>query len=212
MRTGLLRLVVPLLVLVSAACADHPTTPAAIPATDPLSDCYWRDDGTAVCSSKSPDWSCDPWESLDWCEDDGGGCMTSAGNPTDPEEAVTVQGCRGLGGGGGGGYTPPPGGDDPGTTPPDSTACEQDCPAEEETEDSDICPEPLGGRTLTYLATVAGRSHEFKFTGTMRRVNPLVGRSPAWVQDFRPARQQRFMVDRGEREHSTRLLGQVAFT
>jgi hypothetical protein len=173
-------------VLTLGACADSPTTSPAVPADGaPLADCYWREAGTAVCDSESPNWECDPWEDMDWCDDDDGECMTSVGDPTDPEEAATVQGCPGGGGGGGesgGGYTPPPGGDDTGTTPPDTTACEQDCPAEEETENSDICPEPLGGRTLTYLATVAGRSHEFKFRGTMRRVNPLVGRSPAWYK------------------------------
>ena len=36
------------------------------------------------------------------------------------------------------------------------------------------------GKTLTYLVNIAGRNHEFQFTGTMRRVNPAVGRSPAW--------------------------------
>jgi hypothetical protein len=185
MRTLALRLLALAgVVLTFEACADSPTSPPAADPTDeaPFADCYWRSDGTAVCDSESPDWECDPWEALDWCDDGGGECMTSVGDPTDPEEAVTVQGCPGGGGGsGGGGYTPPPGGDDPGTMQPDSTACEQDCPGEE-IEDSDICPEPLGGRTLTYLATIGGRSHEFKFRGTMHRVNPLVGRSPAWYR------------------------------
>lgn len=48
--------------------------------------------------------------------------------------------------------------------------------------DSDICPQPLLGRTLTTLVEVAGRNHEFQFTGEMERVNPLVGRSPAWYR------------------------------
>lgn len=170
------------------ACADVPTTPPAVPADGaPLADCYWREDGTAVCSPQSPDWECDPWEELDWCDDGGDECMTSVGEPTDPEGATTVQGCPGGGGdpgGGPGGGTTPPGDDDPGTTPPDSTTypCELDCPTEEETEDNDICPQPVSGRTLTYLATIAGRTHEFKFRGTMRRVNPAQGRSPAWYK------------------------------
>jgi hypothetical protein len=46
--------------------------------------------------------------------------------------------------------------------------------------DSDICPQPLRGKTVTTLIEIAGRNHEFQFTGRMSRVNPLVGRSPAW--------------------------------
>lgn len=48
---------------------------------------------------------------------------------------------------------------------------------EAEAEDSDICPQPLMGRTLPYLARIAGRSHEFQFTGTMYRID--AGRSPS---------------------------------
>lgn len=52
-------------------------------------------------------------------------------------------------------------------------------PCEDE-ENSDICPQPLLGRTVTALVNVAGRNHEFQFSGQMDRVNRLVGRSPAW--------------------------------
>lgn len=54
--------------------------------------------------------------------------------------------------------------------------------SEPEEEESDICPEPLRGRTLTTLVNVAGQHHEFQFTGTMHGVNPMVGRSPAWYK------------------------------
>jgi hypothetical protein len=46
-----------------------------------------------------------------------------------------------------------------------------------EAEDSDICPQPLSGKTLPYLVNIAGRNHEFKFTGTMYRID--AGRSPS---------------------------------
>jgi hypothetical protein len=179
-------------VLTLGACADSPTQAdqqrapdLAAPAQDEQvtpQGCVI--DGLCTLPPISGGW-CDPYEELDWsCDDDP--CMTSVGDPTDPEEAVSVHGCPGGGGGGalpGGGTQPPPG-SGPGTTPVDSTAlpCELDCPAEEETADTDICPQPVSGRTLTYLATIAGRNHEFKFRGVMRRVNPAIGRSPAWYE------------------------------
>lgn len=193
MRTSLFPLAcLPGLLLLFSACTDSPIQPESEPAI-PVAGTPVLDgqqvqgcvlEGFCVLDPVSPA-PCDPWEDLSWCSGDD--CMTSVLQPADP----TLQSCPGGGGGGapGGGGTPstPP---DPGTiclmadtgscpAPPDSMVCEVDCPAEEET-DSDICPEPLRGRTLTYLAHIAGRNHEFKFTGTMRRVNPLVGRSPAW--------------------------------
>lgn len=193
MRAFILRLAVLAgVALTLGACADSPTQldqrrapDLAAPARDDLvapQGCVL--DGLCVLPpiSGGPD-LCDPWEELDWSCNDDDDCMASVGEPADPEGATTVQGCPGGGGDPGpGGATPPPGGD-PGATPSDSTAvpCELDCPAEE-AEDSDICPQPVSGRTLTYLATIAGRSHEFKFTGTMRRVNPAQGRSPAWYK------------------------------
>lgn len=171
------------------ACADSPTQSDQQRATDlaaPVQDkqvtpqgCV-ADGGVCLLPPERGGW-CDPYEELDFsCEDDDQ-CMTSVGDPTD----VTVQGCPGDGGG-----TPPPGGDtgggDPGTTtPPDTTGepvCEIDCPAEEEEFDTDICPQPLRGKTVTALIPVAGRNHEFQFTGRMDRVNPLMGRSPAWYK------------------------------
>lgn len=90
---------------------------------------------------------CEPWMELDWdCSDGGGTCMTSVGEPTDPEEAITVQGCPGGDGGGGGrgpggdggpgsGGTTPPGGD-PGTICPMATT--GSCPGEDPPSDG-IC-------------------------------------------------------------------------
>jgi hypothetical protein len=51
----------------------------------------------------------------------------------------------------------------------------------------------------TVLVPIAGRTHEFKFEGTFRRVNPLVGRSPAWYQIDRPAlsKDSWWMAERG---------------
>lgn len=190
MRKFALRLVVLAgAALTLGACADSPTQPDHHRAPDlaaPTQDEQVAPQGCVIDGDLcvlppiSGGW-CDPYEELDWSCDDDDECMTSVGDPTDPESATTVQGCPGTGGGDPGGGTTPPGGD-PGTTPPDSTTypCELDCPVEEETEDTDICPQPVSGRTLTYLATIAGRSHEFKFRGTMRRVNPAQGRSPAW--------------------------------
>lgn len=91
--------------------------------------------------------ACEPWMELDWdCGDGGGTCMTSVGDPTDPEEAVTVQGCPGGDGGGGGGgpggdggTAPPPGGNpggDPGTICP--TAATGSCPEDPPPSDG-IC-------------------------------------------------------------------------
>lgn len=179
------------------ACADSPTQSDRAPdLAGPAQDeqvvtpqgCV--SDGLCVLPPISGGW-CEPWMELDWdCDDGGGECMTSVGDPTDPEGSVGVQSCPGggdTGGGGGGGSTPPPGGTDPGDEPciesdtgSCSPVCEIDC--EPTTEDNSICPQPLEGRTLTTLVNVAGRNHEFQFTGTMKRVNPLVGRSPAWYK------------------------------
>lgn len=198
MRKSVLRLATLAgVVLTLGGCADIPTQSnqqrapdLAAPAQDEQvvtpQGCVL--DGLCILDPVSPAPSCDPYEELDWsCDDDDGTCMTSVGDPTDPEGAVTVQECPGDGGGGGGGNTPPPPGDDDPTICPTSDtgscptepACEVDCPSEDEPE-SDICPQPLMGRTLTTLVNVAGRNHEFQFSGTMRRVNPAVGRSPAW--------------------------------
>jgi hypothetical protein len=187
--------------LTLGSCADSPTgsdrqqrtadVPPGAPVhnTQVVQGCVLE--GLCILDPVSPA-PCDPWESLRWCdgEGDGDNCMTSVFDSSD----LTVQSCPGDDGGmpGGGGAPPPPPGD--GTTcpvdeapttcpvPPDSAACEADCPPPEEEVDSDICPEPLDGRTLTYLVGIAGRNHEFKFTGRMNRVNPLVGRSPAWYK------------------------------
>jgi hypothetical protein len=187
--------------LTLGACADSPTQSdqqrppdLAAPAQDEQvapQGCVI--DGLCLLPPISGGW-CEPWMELDGdCSEDD--CMSSVGDLTNSAGA-TVQGCPGPGTGGdpGGGGTPTPPGGDPDTVcptsdtgacpvPPDTTTpvCEVNCPPDgEEEEASDICPQPLMGKTLTYLATIAGRRHEFKFKGTMRRVNPAVGRSPAW--------------------------------
>lgn len=194
-------------VLTLGACADSPTQSdqqrapdLAAPAQDEqvaLQGCVI--DGLCVLPPISGGW-CDPYEELDFsCDDDN--CMTSVGEPTDPDGATTVQGCPGDGGGGGdaggGGTTPPPPGCDPGTISPTSDTgegcatepvCELDCPEDGEEEvNTDICPQPIRGKVATALVNVAGRNHEFKFEGVFRRVNPAVGRSPAWYTIDRPA-------------------------
>lgn len=179
-------------VLTLGACADSPTQADQQPApyhsgpvqTQAPMGCVV--DGLCVLPPLIVDGGCDPWESLDWC--DPGDCMTSV--PWTPDSQGTM-GCPGSGGApGGGGGTPPPPTDpdaicptaDTGTCPPNDPepVCEIDC--EETTEDSPICPQPLRGKTLTALVNVAGRNHEFQFTGEMDRVNRLAGRSPAWYK------------------------------
>lgn len=182
-------------VLTLGACADSPTQADQqrapdLPATakdEQVAPQGCVIDGLCVLPPISGGW-CDPYEELDWsCDDDGGGeCMTSVGDPTDPEGGTIVQSCPGGGGGdpGGGGTIPPPPSDDPGTICPTSDTGE--CPPEEE-EYSDICPQPILGKVATALVPIAGRNHEFKFEGTFWRVNPLVGRSPAWYKMDQPA-------------------------
>jgi hypothetical protein len=188
--------------LTIGACADSPTQSdqqrapdLAAPAQDEqLAPQGCVIDGLCVLPPISGGW-CEPWMELDGdCSEDD--CMSSVGDLTDSAGA-TVQGCPvpGTGGDPGGGGTPTPPGGDPGTVcptsesvscpvPPDSMpVCEVDCPPDgEDEEESDICPQPLLGRTLTTLVNVAGRNHEFKFSGTLNRVNRLQGRSPAWYE------------------------------
>jgi hypothetical protein len=181
-------------VLTLGACADSPTqadqqrapdlaAPGQVEQVAPQG-CVI--DGLCVLPPISGGW-CDPYEELDWsCDDDN--CMTSVGEPTDPEGATAVQSCPGGGGGGGdggGGSTPPPPGCDPGTISPTSVAVTSECDGEEE-EYSDICPQPILGKVATALVNIAGRNHEFQFEGPFWRVNPLVGRSPAWYKIPRP--------------------------
>jgi hypothetical protein len=186
--------------LTLAACADSPTQSDPQRAPDlapggPVQDQQAQGcviDGVCILDPVIVDpGACDPWESLDWCS---GSCITSVFQPLDP----TVQSCPGDGGGGapaGGGTLPLP--SDPGTICPAAETstcptepepvCEVDCPADgEEEENSDICPQPVRGKTATALVNVAGRNHEFKFSGRMDRVNPLVGRSPAWYKISAP--------------------------
>lgn len=205
MRTFVLRLAVLAgAMLTLGACADSPTQSSEQRAPDLSAPALDEQvapqgcviDGLCVLPPISGGW-CEPWMELDWdCDNGGGDCMTSAGDPTDPEWVPTVLGCPGDGAGGGGGGTPPPPGGDPGTTCPTSDAgecptepvCELDCPDDgEEEENTDICPQPIRGKVATAFLNVAGRNHEFKFEGVFRRVNPMIGRSPAWYSIDRPA-------------------------
>jgi hypothetical protein len=180
-------------VITLAACADSPTQseqPQSAPALEPagpvqdtqVQGCVLE--GFCVLEPVSPA-PCDPWEDLNWCEGDGGSCITSVFQPTDP----TVQSCPGDGGGGGGLLPPPPPPDD-GTSLDEATAtcaeppapeCEDCNPPEEE---STICPQPFVGNVLPTLINIAGRNHEFQFTGTLsyplRRLTG--GASPATYQ------------------------------
>jgi hypothetical protein len=167
------------------ACVDSPMEANHRSAPDlPTRDAHVHgciSDGLCVLPPISGGY-CEPWMELDWdCDEGGRECEESVGDPTDPEEAIGIESCPGGGGdtGGGGGD----GGGDPGTVCPTSDTgscpapeCEIDCPAQEEEFDTDICPQPLLGRTVTTLVNVAGRNHEFQFTGTMNRSDPLVGR------------------------------------
>jgi hypothetical protein len=176
------------------ACADGPTTPdqRAPDLSPPARDEQVAPQGCVVdglCTLPPivVDGGCDPWEELDWSCDDGGDCMTSIDVPADPGGAITVQGCPPDGGGGpgGGGSLSPPG-DDSGDAVCPTAATESCTPVEEEAY-SDICPQPIMGKVATALVNVAGRNHEFKFEGPFWRVDPLVGRSPAWYKLQRPA-------------------------
>lgn len=187
MRNLVLRLAaIAWVVLTLGACADIPTQADQQRAPDLSGPVQTQApmgcviEGTCVLPPLIVDGGCDPWMSLDWCQ--GGDCMTSVPGGTDYQGTM---GCPGGGGapGGGGGGTPPPPPSDPGAICPLSatTTCPPDGEDdEEEGPDTDICPQPVAGKTLTYLVKIAGRNHEFKFTGTMNRVDPLVGRSPAW--------------------------------
>ncbi|HEU4886077.1 MAG TPA: hypothetical protein VFT45_27815 [Longimicrobium sp.] len=183
-------------VLTLGACADSPTQSvqqraadlAVSPQGEPAAPQGCVAGGVCLLPPISGGW-CEPWMELDGdCEEGGGECLSSAG-PTDATDA-TVESCPGGGGDSGGGLGDGGGGDggggdgdgDPGTciesvtSPCPDGECEADC----EEVDSDICPQPLMGKTVTTLIEIAGRNHEFQFSGRMTRVNPLVGRSPAW--------------------------------
>jgi hypothetical protein len=126
--------------LTLGGCTDNPTlsdrpTPDLAPGAAAVMDAQVTPQGCVVGGicllPPISGGACEPWMELDWdCSDGGGTCMSSVGDPTDPEEAVTVQGCPGGDGGGGGGpggdggTAPPPGGNppgDPGTICPEST-------------------------------------------------------------------------------------------
>jgi hypothetical protein len=142
-----------LLATALAGCVDVPTASNAAAGGTALKNDYVLEPIIVIGEPEPKE--CDPYTDLNWCQGDGGVCTTSI-SPADDPFGTGVQSCPGgTAGGGGGGQ-------------------------EEETEDSDICPQPLMGKTATALVDVAGRNHQFQFSGTMWRVNPAVGRSPAW--------------------------------
>lgn len=117
------------------ACADSPMGPeqqpraadlatVEAPQAQQLAGCVR--DGVCMLPPVTISPVCDPWMSLDWCEGDGGTCMTSV--PYSYEYQGVLE-CPGTGGGGGG-PTPPklPGGG----TPICPTAATGTCPEEPE--------------------------------------------------------------------------------
>jgi hypothetical protein len=206
MRNRVIRLAVIMgAVLTTGACADSPTqsehqrsSGIAVPVGDEQvapQGCVVG--GLCTLPPISGGW-CDPYEELDWsCDDGGGECMTSVEDPTDPEEAMTVQSCPSPGGGSGGGVTtPPPSGGDPGTICPSSDT--GTCSPEEE---STICPQPFIGNVQPALITVAGRNHEFQFHSSLtypfKRLT--AGRSPATYEIGMPtsSRDTWWIAERG---------------
>ena len=172
------------------ACADSPTHTAQQRAPDlTVQDAQVQgcvSEGLCVLPPISGG-SCEPWMELDWdCDDSGGECEESVGDPTDPEESFGVESCPGGGDtGGGGGWNGggDGGGDDPGTICIESYT--EPCPPGEDDEEEEytgIVAAPVMGKVATALVPIAGRNHEFKFEGTFWRVNPAVGRSPAWYR------------------------------
>lgn len=124
--------------LTLAACADSPTLPDQRERIEELASGRGRVldqqpqgcviEGYCVLPPISGGGStCDPHLELDWSCDGDGDCLTSAGNPADPEGVLVVQGCPRTGGGGGGGsYPSPP--DDPDPICP--TVATSACPSE----------------------------------------------------------------------------------
>jgi hypothetical protein len=185
MRNFILRLAAVAGVLFTlGACADLPTqadrqrAPNLHVQDAQVQGCV--SDGLCPLPPISGGW-CEPWMELDWdCDDGGGQCDESVGDPTDPEGAVGVQSCPGggdgdTGGGSGGGGD---GGGDPGTTPCIESYTE---PCEPDEEESSICPQPFYGNVQPALITVAGRSHEFQFhsSQTYPFTRLTAGASPA---------------------------------
>jgi hypothetical protein len=119
--------------LTAVGCADLPTEPiAALPAgatayegAAQTPSCCVLDPVIVVAPGPA---ECDPYQSLDWCEGEGGGeCMTSQPE-TGGSEYQTTAGCNDTGGGspGDGSGSPPPGGPTP-TEPPPPTEQPDTC-------------------------------------------------------------------------------------
>jgi hypothetical protein len=190
---NLLRLaVLAVAVLTLGACADSPTHSDPQRAPDlqaqdgQVQGCVV--DGLCALPPISGGW-CEPWMELDWDCDEGGECITSVSDPTDPEGEMSVQSCPGggAGGGTGGGDGADGDGGDGGGDP--TTPCIQSDTGTCETEESNICPLRFLGVTQPTLITVAGRNHEFQFesTPTHQFVRLTAGRSPATYQIKFPA-------------------------
>jgi hypothetical protein len=105
-------------------CADLPTQPVApgdgAPAYEDAaqtSSCCILDPVIVVAPGPV---ECDPYQSLDWCEGDGGECMTSWTGSGDESGYLSTEGCNDTGGGspGDGSSPPPPGAPSPAEPPP----------------------------------------------------------------------------------------------
>lgn len=121
MHSGALRVVLALALPIAAACADAPTspTPTLIGAEASRAGAWTPIGGGGEC---------DPYQSIDWCEDPGdpgdGECMTSQPGMEQPDDFTGVQGCK-LGGSGSEGEQPPPDTCQTGDPMLDSPAVEQ---------------------------------------------------------------------------------------
>lgn len=146
-------------------CSDNPTALTSGSSGEVLTECQPGPNGEncyvlppVAGGPTVPE--CDPWLDPSWCQGGGTECLESIGT-SEPLDFIRLSSCNPRGG-----VPGAPGGGGP--TDPDP---------EEDEVDSDICPQPLRGRTLPYLATIAGRRHEFTFRGPMRRLDG--GRSPS---------------------------------
>lgn len=129
--------------------------------------------------------------------------------PADPGDGDSGESGGGSGGGdgdggGGGGGT---GGSDPCAYSytqlvPDDPNCQNpEYPTPEEEADALSCPQELVGKVITALIPVAGRNHEFSFTGSLGRGMTRVGaaRSPATYEIAGPtaSRDAWWIAERG---------------
>lgn len=109
--------------MLGTACNDAPTSPNGVRVGESGPSNYVLEPITVVGKPRT---GCDPYTDLNWCQGDGGACMTSTDPGTTDPELVYVSSCPGGGAPGSG--VPPGGGgsDDDGTIPCDP-ATDPDC-------------------------------------------------------------------------------------